>query len=157
MLTRLDWKYALSLNVTDASFDFTVLSEFRARLVKGSAEHLLLDKMLSQFRDKGLLKMRGKQRTDATHVLCSVRTMNRFELVGETFRAALNELAQVAPDWLKPRIKPQWLDWFVHRVEEYRMVKGKEARAAQAISIGEDGLEMMEALKRDATTIGRHK
>ena len=45
MLTRLDWKYALSLNVTDASFDFTVLSEFRARLVKGSAEHLLLDKI----------------------------------------------------------------------------------------------------------------
>ena len=25
VLTRLDWKYALSLNVTDVSFDFTVL------------------------------------------------------------------------------------------------------------------------------------
>jgi hypothetical protein len=84
--------------------------------------------MLSQFRDKGLVKMRGQQRTDATHVLCSVRTMNRLELVGETFRAVLNELARVAPDWLKPRIKPHWLDWFVHRVEEYRMVKGQEAR-----------------------------
>ena len=98
--------------------------------MKGSAEHLLLDKILSQFRDKGLLKMRGQQRTDATNVLCSVRTMNRLELVGETFRAALNELARVTPDWLKPRIKPHWLDWFVQR----RLEKPKRSPSARMVS-----------------------
>jgi len=30
---RLDWKYALSLELTDPGFDHTVLSEFRSRLV----------------------------------------------------------------------------------------------------------------------------
>ena len=84
VLTRLDWKYALSLEITDQSFDFTVLSEFRARLIAGNAEHLLLEKMLDSFRERGLLKMRGNQRTDATHVLFSVRCLNRLELVGET-------------------------------------------------------------------------
>jgi hypothetical protein len=36
--SRLDWKYCLSLELTDAGFDHTVLSEFRTRLVALSAE-----------------------------------------------------------------------------------------------------------------------
>jgi hypothetical protein len=38
---RIDWKYALSLELTDEGFDFSVLSEFRARLINGGAEELL--------------------------------------------------------------------------------------------------------------------
>jgi len=38
---RIDWQYGLSLDLTDAGFDFSVLSEFRTRLVKGGAEELL--------------------------------------------------------------------------------------------------------------------
>ena len=34
--SRLDWKYARSLELTDPGFDHTVLSEFRARLVQGT-------------------------------------------------------------------------------------------------------------------------
>src|SRR2546421_10992381 len=36
--TRIDLKYALSLELTDPGFDFSVLSEFRNRLIKGSLE-----------------------------------------------------------------------------------------------------------------------
>jgi transposase len=39
---RLDWKYALSLELTDAGFDHTVLSEFRTRLVAFTAEERFL-------------------------------------------------------------------------------------------------------------------
>ena len=45
---RIDWKYLLSLELTDPGFDFSVLSEFRDRLLAGSAEELLLDKLLVQ-------------------------------------------------------------------------------------------------------------
>ena len=38
---RLDWKYALSLDVTDAGFHYSVLSEFRSRLLENEAEHRL--------------------------------------------------------------------------------------------------------------------
>ena len=38
---RIDWKYLLSLELTDPGFDFSVLSEFRDRLLAGSAEALL--------------------------------------------------------------------------------------------------------------------
>jgi len=33
--SRIDWKYALSLELTDAGFDSSVLSEFRSPLVGG--------------------------------------------------------------------------------------------------------------------------
>jgi transposase len=50
--SRLDWKYALSLELTDPGFDHTVLSEFRIRLVAGLAEQRLLDLVLAQARDR---------------------------------------------------------------------------------------------------------
>src|SRR2546428_2535675 len=79
---RIDWKYVLSLELTDPGFDFSVLSEFRARLVKGGAEEVLLEKLLECCRALGLVKARGKQRTDSTHVVAAVRYLNRLELVG---------------------------------------------------------------------------
>ena len=56
---RIDWKYALSLELTDPGFDASVLSEFRDRLVAGSREQALLDLMLARFGARGLLKARG--------------------------------------------------------------------------------------------------
>ena len=101
---RIDWKYALGLQLTDPGFDFSILSEFRGRLIAGTREHLLLDQMLEVFRQKKMLKARGRQRTDSTHVLAAIRTMTRLELVTETLRAALNDLAAKEPDCLKSRI-----------------------------------------------------
>src|SRR3954449_8321927 len=71
---RIDWKFALGLELTDPGFDFSVLCEFRARLVAGKAEHLLLDRMLERFKPRGLLRAGGKQRTDSTHILAAVRS-----------------------------------------------------------------------------------
>jgi transposase len=89
---RIDWKYALGLDLADPGFNYSVLSEFRDRLIQGEAEQLLLEKMLSHFKDKGLLKSKGKQRTDSTHVLAKIRTLNRLELVAETMIHTLNVL-----------------------------------------------------------------
>jgi transposase len=62
---RIDWKYALSLELTDSGFDNSVLCEFRARLIAGNTEHLLLDKLLEVCRERKWLKARGRQRTDS--------------------------------------------------------------------------------------------
>ena len=53
---RIDWKYALGLDLTDPGFHFSVLTEFRARLVAGGGEHLLLDTMLERLKERGLVK-----------------------------------------------------------------------------------------------------
>src|SRR5262245_23003997 len=112
---RIDWKYLLSLELMDPGFDFSVLSEFRDRLLAGSAEALLLDKLLERCRVLGLLTARGQQRTDSTHVLAAIRVLNRLELVAETLRAALNAVATVAPDWLQAVTPLAWYERYSRR------------------------------------------
>jgi len=101
--SRIDWKYALGLELTDPGFDASVLSEFRGRLLTGDVTQLLLERMLDRLYACGLLKKRGRARTDSTHILAAIRALNRLECVGETLRHALNTLATVAPDWLGSR------------------------------------------------------
>jgi transposase len=108
MRSRIDWKYALSLALTDPGFHYSVLAKFRKRLVAGQAEQVLLDALLEPLQAGGFLKAAGRARTDATHGLAAVRACNRLECVGETLRAALNALAVVAPDWLCEQVR------FVH-------------------------------------------
>jgi len=66
---RIDWKYALGLDLADPGFDASVLSEFRERLLAGQAEMVLLEVLLACCKQRGWLKAGGKQRTDSTHVL----------------------------------------------------------------------------------------
>jgi transposase len=66
--SRLDWKYCLSLELTDAGFDHTVLSEFRTHLVALTAQERFLEAVLDLCKAQGWLKARGRQRTDSTHV-----------------------------------------------------------------------------------------
>ena len=147
---RIDWKYALGLALTDSGFDHTVLSEFRTRLVAGKAELLLLDALLRRLQEEGLVKARGRQRTDSTHVLAAVRGLNRLERVGETLPAALNELAAVAPAWLCEVAPVAWHERYGRRVENYRLPRTEAARLALAAEIGADGEQLLAAL--DAAT-----
>jgi transposase len=143
---RLDWKYALGLDLTDPGFDASVLSEFRSRLIAGGMEQVLLDTMLTLFRDQGLLKPRGKQRTDSTHVLAAIHALNRLECVGETLRHALNSLAVVAPAWLRTQVTPDWFDRYGSRVDNYRLPKTDTERQALAEVIGVDGFQLLRAI-----------
>src|ERR1700694_5277627 len=102
---RIDWKYALGLGLTDPGFDFSVLSQFRTRLLASGTEMQLFELLLTQLKARGLLKAGGRQRTDSTHVLAAVRVLNRLERVGETLRHTLNTLAEVAPEWLREQWK----------------------------------------------------
>jgi transposase len=103
---RIDWKYLLGLPLQDAGFHYSVLSEFRSRLIDGKVETILFDTILEICRKRGWVKARGKQRTDSTYIIAAVRKMNRVELVGEAIYHALDVVAQVDPGWLKSQAKP---------------------------------------------------
>ena len=150
---RIDWKYALALELTDPGFAASILSEFRERLIAGSLEALLLDTLLTQLQDQGVLKARGKQRTDSTHILAAVRTLNRLELIIETVRYALNRLALVAPDWLQPQIQPDWLHRYGHRAENYRLPKAETKRQELASLVGSDGFALLQAAYADTAPV----
>jgi transposase len=143
---RIDWKYALSLELTAAGFDASVLTEFRKRLLAGAAETQLLDRMLVCFSEAGYLKGRGRQRTDSTHVLAAVRALTRLVCVGETVRQVLNTLATVAPVWLKPHLTSAWVERYERRFDEYRLPKAAQERQRLAEQIGADGYTLLHAL-----------
>jgi transposase len=146
---RIDWKYALSLELTDPGFDHTVLSEFRTRLLVGGAERRLLDVLLRGARERGLLKARGRQRTDSTHVLAAIRALNRVELVAETMRHALMVLATLAPDWLRAHGRPEWVKRYERRPQDDGLPSKQAERHALAETIGQDGLEVLVAADAD--------
>jgi transposase len=154
---RIDWKYLLGLELTDCGFDFSVLCEFRKRLVEGEKEAMLLDKLLERCRKLGLVKARGKQRTDATHILAAIRFLNRLELLGETMRAALNEIATVEPDWLGEVAPAEWYERYGRRIEDEKLPQGKEKRNTYAELIGEDGFKLLGLLKTSGAPKGLNK
>jgi transposase len=144
--SRIDWKYVLRLELADPGFDASVLSEFRTRLIAGAAESLLFDTLLTWCRNRQLVKARGRQRTDSTHILGAVRALNRIEVVGETMRYALNTLAVVAPEWLRAVSPPEWWDRYTRRAEDDRLPTTQTARAALALAIGNDGRRLLAAV-----------
>jgi transposase len=143
---RLDWKYALALALDDPGFEASVLSDFRARLLKGDAAQRLLDQVLRRLQEAGLLKARTRQRTDSTHVQAAIRTMTRLTMVAETLRHVLNDLATLAPDWLLLHILPDWGERYAVRIEDYRLPKGQAERQALIGTIGQDGFSLLTAL-----------
>ena len=146
---RIDWKYARSLELTDAGFDASVLSEFRSRLVAHGASGRLLEILVEQFKERALIKVRGKQRTDSTHVLGAVRLLNRLELVSETLRAALEDVATIAPDWLRSWVPQSWFERYGRRIEEGRLPKGLTERQQYAEQVGADGALLLARIQQD--------
>lgn len=148
---RLDWKYLLGLELSDAGFDASVLVEFRQRLLAQGAEERLLDKLLFVCRQRGWLKAGGKMRTDATHVLAAVRSLHHLETVGETLRAVLEELAEVAPDWLLSWMPQEWFKRYEGRMDSRRLPKKEQERRTVAEQIGRDGMLLLKALEQAGT------
>lgn len=147
--SRLDLKYLLALELDDPGFDASVLCEFRARLISGDPQTLLLDKLLEVCRDRKLLKARGLQRTDSTHVLAAIRVLNRLESVTLTLQQALNVLATVAPEWVLEHCPSEWGERYGARVDNYRLPKSEAERRAYAEQVGSDGHQLLMAIYAD--------
>ena len=99
----------------------------------------------------GVGKARGQQRPDSTPVAAAARLMQRLELVGETVRAALTDLAVRAPAWVRGVAQADWYERYQRRIEHGRLPKGKAARASYAHTGGEDGVHLLGALAASTT------
>lgn len=109
----------------------------------GTHEQILFGKVLAHLRAQGLLKARGRQRTDSTHVLGAIRQLNRLEFVIETLRSARNTLAVVAPDWIRAHVPAEWILRYDHRAEDYRLPDADHERTALAEAVGQDGVQVL--------------
>src|SRR6266567_505745 len=104
---RIDWLYALALPLEDPGFDYTILSDFRQRMLSAQAQDVVLEPILQLCRERGWLKARGKQSNDATAVLACVQVLSSLESMGESMRDTLNAIAEQEPDWLQAHLNPE--------------------------------------------------
>lgn len=146
---RIDWKYCLGMALGDPGFDYSVLSEFRDRIAEDDRADRLLAVMTERLVEAGLVKTRGRVRTDSTHVLAAVRTLNRPELVAETLRAALEELAVTAESFLAGVIDAEWGRRYGRPVRYDRLPKDKAELAAFVLQVGADGMTILDAVYRN--------
>jgi len=149
--TRIDWLYALALPLDDPGFDYSILSDFRQRVLAGQAQDLILEPILQLCRQRGWLKAHGKQRTDATAILARVRALSSLESVGESMRAALNALAEQAPAWVQAHLTPAWFERYVHRFELARFPKAETQRKLLREQVGTDVAQLLACIDEQAT------
>lgn len=147
---RIDWKYVLGLPLDYAGFSASDLSEFRARLVESEAAERLFEQPLARMKTLGMVKEGGQQRTDSTHVLAAVRTLNRLELVGETLRHTLNQIALVDGEWLSSWVPGEWFERYGSRIEEGKLPHSESKRKALVRTMGEDGARLLTALYQES-------
>jgi transposase len=150
----MDWKYALSLDLPDPGFDFTLLHDFRCRLLAHEGAQRLLDTFLSTCKAQGWLKARGTQRTDSTHVLAAIRTLHRLECVLEAMHYALNQLSDVAPAWVRQQVPPVWYTRYGLRSDQARLPKDASKREALARQVGADGYQLLAWVQTADTPLG---
>jgi transposase len=143
---RIDVKYLLGLELTDPGFDHSVLTGFRDRLLAHGLEERVLDLLLERLAGMGLVASGGRQRTDSTHVLATVRGLNRLEFMGETLRATLEALAAAAPDWMRASMDPAWQKRYGARVDAYRLPADEQERQQLAQQTAADGYRLLEAV-----------
>ncbi len=146
---RIEWKYALHLALDDPGFDFSLLSDFRQRLVSHAGGQRMFARVLARLSELNLLSKGGQQRTDSTYVLSAVRSLNRLELVAETMRLALEAVAEQAPEWLRAIAQPDWYERYQRLLTTFRLPRSKDKREALALAIGQDGFYLLSVLGQD--------
>ena len=149
---RVDWKYALHLPLDYEGFNFSVLSEFRDRVIRHGAEARLFEAVLMQLQALGLVKRRGRQRTDSLAVLSKMRDLNRLEMVVETLRLALQAMLKAEAAWTRATVPTTWEEVYGDRCITGKMTQAE--RQGMADRVGPDGRWLLERLQAETAPPG---
>lgn len=140
---RIDFKYAMAMELDDPGFHHSVLADFRDRLAEDDRADRLLDLALARLKEAGLVRERTTQRTDSTHVLALVRDLTRLELITEAVRAALEEVADTAPHLLDELVDEDWGRRYGRPV---RLGKNPTRPMTRILATGNDAVRLLERL-----------
>ncbi|WP_369394594.1 transposase [Streptomyces sp. CG1] len=145
---RIDFKYAMAMELDDPGFHHSVLADFRDRLAEDDRADRLLDLALARLREAGLVRERTTQRTDSTHVLAAVRDLTRLELITEAVRAALEEVADTCSHLLDELVDEDWGRRYGRPV---RLGKNPTKPMTRILAAGNDAVRLLEHLYQHGT------
>jgi transposase len=136
------WKYALDLELSFGGFHSTVLVYFRDRLEEKGEQRVIFEGVLELLVELGLVKRKGKQRLDSTHILGYVKEMSRLECAVETVRLALEELEGAVFKGKRPQFWGRLWALYVQSEVDWRLGKGERDRRYR--QCGHDIKEVLE-------------
>jgi hypothetical protein len=139
---HLGWKYALDLELSDGGFHPTVLVYFRDRLEEKGEERVVFDGIVELLVELGLVKRKGKQRLDSTHILGYVKEMSRLECAVETVRLALEALEEKVPSAERGEFWGRLWALYVQSELSWRL--SKKERKERYRQCGQDIKELLE-------------
>lgn len=152
---HLGWKYALDLELTEEGFHPTVLVYFRDRLEQNKAERMIFDGVVELLIELGLVKRRGKQRLDSTHILGYVKEMSRLECAVESLRLALEALEQEVRSTERPQFWGRLWALYVQSEINWRLSKAE--RKSRYRQCGQDMQELIEWVDANHRELGELK
>lgn len=148
VIFRLDWKYALHLPLDYAGFDFSVLSDFRQRLLAHGKERFVFDHLVQQFLKLGFIKRRSKVRTDSTHIVGVVERLQQVDLVTESLRVALEAAHKEAPSWVERTLPVVFCEQYQRPLNTYGM--GDDETHQQLVQAGRDSFWFLGQVEQSA-------
>jgi transposase len=149
---HLGWKYALDLELDYDGFHSTVLVYFRDRLEEKQAERVIFDGILKLLMELGLVKKKGKQRLDSTHIVGYVKEMSRMECATETMRLALRDLEPELRGDQRPEFWQGLWVLYVQSQLDWRISKAE--REGRYLQCGQDMRRLLDWLERHRTDLG---
>jgi transposase len=149
---HLGWKYALDLELDYQGFHPTVLVYFRDRLEQNKAERVIFDRIVKMLVELGLVKRKGKQRLDSTHILGYVKEMSRLECAVETLRLGLEALAKQTRRGERPEFWERLWALYVQSEIDWRL--SKKERASRYRQCGQDMQELLEWVGAKSAALG---
>jgi hypothetical protein len=149
---HLGWKYALDLELDYEGFHPTVLVYFRDRLEQNKAERVIFDRIVKMLVELGLVKRKGKQRLDSTHILGYVKEMSRLECAVETLRLGLEALAKQTRRSERPEFWERLWALYVQSEIDWRL--SKKERASRYRQCGQDMQELLEWVGAKSAALG---
>jgi hypothetical protein len=108
----------------------------------------MLDDLLAKLKGLGLIKRRGKMRTDSTYLLAVVEQLSQLELVAESLRVALRAATDIAPEWVQQTLPPTFRDECSQRQSGYGLSDSEVL--AHLVKAGQDGLWFLAQVDQSA-------
>jgi transposase len=152
---HLGWKYALDLELDYEGFHSTVLVYFRDRLEEKEAERLIFDGVVELLIELGLVKRKGKQRLDSTHIVGYVKAMSWLECAMEALRLALEDLEHEVGRKKRPELWDRLWELYVQSKLDWRL--GKTERDSRYRQCGQDMRELLEWIDRNDSKLSERE
>jgi transposase len=136
---HLGWKLALNVELEQKGFHPTVLVYFRERLVEHDQAGTAFQAVLETLQEEGFLPKKTKQRLDSTHVIGLVAHLSVLDCVRETFRLALEELAEALVETERPDFWGLLWERYVENKLDYKsaetVLRSKQKQAGEDIAL----------------------